>query len=112
MYGDRSYAVILNRWELGYASNAISEKSVTRHVAQIPTIAVRRSTAAPPATPAMPFPSAFAKRVEDAFGWAKAVAGRAKCVVASCPRSAGNSPSPWGPITFIRLPKLLLESAP
>ena len=39
------------------------------------------------------------KRVEEAFGWTKIVAGCANCVTVDCPRWAGNSPSRWRPTT-------------
>jgi hypothetical protein len=52
------------------------------HIAQIPMAAVRRSTAAPPAI-RLHLSQRIRKRVKEAFGWAKTVAGCARCVIAA-----------------------------
>jgi transposase len=71
---------------------------------KVPTAAVRRSTAAPPAIPAMLSPSAFANASRKRSAGPRQWPGCARCVIADCPRSTGNSPSPWRPITSSACP--------
>jgi hypothetical protein len=85
-------------------SRSCARRRSPRMSLKIPTAAVRRSTAAPPATPAMRSPSAFANASTKLSAGLRRWPGCARCVIADCPRSVGNSPSPWRPITSSACP--------
>ena len=78
----------------------LRDKAVTPHVAQ--NTSGRRSAIDGRTTrhPGYAISQRIRKRVEEAFGWAKTVAGCARCGIAGCLRSTGNSPSPWPPMTL------------
>ena len=59
----------------------------------------RRSIAAPPAIPAMPSRSASVNASKRSLAGPRVSPGGASCGTAACPRSIGNSPSPW-PLTI------------
>ena len=78
---------------------ALRDKAVTPHVAQHTS---GRRSAVDEATaghPGYAISQRIGKRVEEAFGWAKMVAGFARCGTVDCSRSIGNSPSRWPPMT-------------
>ena len=72
----------------------LREKAVTPHVAQ--NTSGRRSAIDGRTTrhPGYAVSQRIRKRVEEAFGWARPWPGCARCGIADCPKSAGNSPSP------------------
>jgi len=77
----------------------LRDKAVTRMWHKTRAGVVRRSMATPSAIPAMPSPSAFANAWKKPSAGPGQWPGCARGVTADCPRSAGNSHSPWLPIT-------------
>jgi hypothetical protein len=99
-------------YDVGDFVMELREKASPRMSLKIPTAAVRRSTAAPPATPAMLSPSAFAKRVEEAFGWTKTVAELRKMRHHGLPKVGWQFTLAMAAYNLVRLPKLLIQLAP
>ena len=100
-HADRPQPVTLGAdkgYDVGDFSWSCARRRSPRMSRKIPAGAVRRSTAAPPATPAMLSPSAFANAWRKLSAGPKQWPGGARCVIADCPSSAGNSPSPWRPM--------------
>ena len=71
-------------------SSSCATRRSPRISRKIPRAAVRRSMAAPPATPAMPSPSASANASKKPSAGPRPWPGCARCAIADCPRSAGN----------------------
>ena len=101
-HADRRRPVTLGAdkgYDTGDFVMALRDKAVTPHVAQNTN---RRRSAIDGRTtrhPGYAVSQRIRKRVEEAFGWAKTVAGLRKLRHRGLPRSAGNSPSPWRPTT-------------
>jgi len=88
---------------------ALRDKAVTPHVAQHTSgrrSAIDEGTAG---HPGYAISQRIRKRVEEAFGWAKTVPACARCGIADCSRSIGNSPSPWPPMTSSACPNCSLR---
>jgi hypothetical protein len=77
----------------------LQDKAITPHVAQ--NTGGRRSAIDDRITrhPDYAISQRIRKRVEEAFGWAKTSPACARCGIAGCSRSIGNSPSQWPPTT-------------
>ena len=76
-----------------------------------PTGGARRSTAAPPAIPATRSRQRIRKRIEEAFGWAKTVAGLRKTRHRGLPKVDWQFTLAMAAYNLVRLPKLLAEPA-
>ena len=62
-------------------------------------LGARRSMAAPPATPDTPFPNASVNASKKPSAGPRLWLACAKCTIAACQKSVGNSLSRWLPIT-------------
>ena len=71
-----------------------------RMLRRTPAVAVRRSTPAPPAIPDMRSPSASANASRRPSAGPRRWPACARCGIAGCLKSTGNSPSPWPPTTL------------
>jgi hypothetical protein len=85
----------------------LREVNITPHVAQ--NISGRRSAIDGRTThhPGYAVSLRIRKRIEEAFGWAKTVAGLRKARAAGRRRSIGSSPSRWPPTTSSVYPSYL-----
>ena len=83
---------------------ALREQAVSPHVAQ--NTSGRRSAIDDRTArhPGYAISQRIRKRVEEAFGWAKTVAGLRRCGIAGCSTSIGNSPWRWPPMTSSACP--------
>jgi hypothetical protein len=83
---------------IGRADRELRDKAVTPNVAQ--NQSGRRSAIDGRTTrhPGCAISQPIRKRVEEAFGCAKTVAGVRKMRHRGCSTSTGNSPSPWPPL--------------
>ena len=72
---------------------------------------VRRLTGAPLAIPAMRSRMRIRKRIEEAFGWAKTVAGLRKMRHRGLPKVDWQFTLAMAAYNLVRLPKLLAEAA-
>src|SRR5262249_10463485 len=84
-------------------------KTVTPHVAQ--NTNGRRSAIDGRTTrhPGYAVSQRIRKRIEEPSAGPRPWPGCARCVIADCPRSAGNSPSPWRPIISFDYPNCSLS---
>jgi hypothetical protein len=72
----------------------------------------RRLTAAPPGISATPSRQRIRKRIEEAFGWAKTVAGLRKLRHRGLPKVDWQFTLAMAAYDLVRLPKLLAQTAP
>ena len=75
----------------------LREQTVTRHVRRTRAGGARRSMAAPPAIPAKRSRSASANALRRPLAGPRRWPACARCGIAGCPGSIGNSPSRWPP---------------
>jgi hypothetical protein len=78
---------------------ALRDPAVSPHVAQNTAVAARRIDDHTARHPGYAISQRIRKHIEDAFGWAKRWSACARCGMADCLRSIGNSPSRWPPTT-------------
>jgi transposase len=76
-------------------SSSCERRRSPRMLRRTRAAAVRRSMAAPPAMPATRSPNASANASRRPSAGPRRLRGCARCDIADCPRSIGNSPSPW-----------------
>ena len=87
----------------------LRDKAVTRMLPRTKAAGARRSTAAPPGIPAMRSPSVSANGSKRFSAGPRRWPACARCAIAGCPRSIGNSPSPWPPTTSSACPNCSLN---
>ena len=82
----------------------LRDKAVTRTSRKTRADAARQSMAAPPAMPATRSPNPSANASRRLSAGPRRWPGYARCDIADCPRSIGNSPSPWPPTIWSACP--------
>jgi hypothetical protein len=109
-HADRPQPITLGA-DKGYDSGdfvmELRDKTVTPHVAQNQSgrrSAIDGRTAR---HPGYAVSQRIRKRIEEAFGWAGRWPACVRCGIVACPRSIGNSLSPWPPMISSACPSYL-----